>query len=113
MIAALAESDPAATDAFAVAAAVRALGRYSLVRVDAEAGCLQLHRLVQAVVRGEVEGGGGQLRAKHTVHRILSRARPAVGDTDDPTNWPSFEEIWPHLYPPRRISATSPRPGHC
>ncbi|MCG6495394.1 FxSxx-COOH system tetratricopeptide repeat protein [Kitasatospora sp. A2-31] len=99
MVAALAEFDPAATDAFAVAAAVRALGRYSLVRVDAEAGRLQLHRLVQAVVRSEVEGDGGQLRAKHTVHRILSRARPAVGDTDDPANWPAFEEIWPHLYP--------------
>ncbi|WP_405365962.1 FxSxx-COOH system tetratricopeptide repeat protein [Kitasatospora sp. NBC_00039] len=99
MVEALAGSDPAVTDAFAVAAAVRAIGRYSLARVDAEAGGLQLHRLVQTVVRDSLDGTGPQLDAKHTVHRILSGARPVLGDTDDPANWPAFEEIWPHLYP--------------
>ncbi|MBP0448887.1 tetratricopeptide repeat protein [Kitasatospora sp. RG8] len=99
MVEALAESDPAVEDAFAVAAAVRALGRYSLARVDPEAGGLQLHRLVQAVVRDSVTGIDAQLETKHRVHRVLTGARPLVGDTDDPANWPAFEEIWPHLYP--------------
>ncbi|WP_241002910.1 FxSxx-COOH system tetratricopeptide repeat protein, partial [Streptomyces sp. CB01881] len=99
MVEALAESDPAVEDAFAVAAAVRALGRYSLARVDPEAGGLQLHRLVQAVVQDSVTGIDAQLDTKHRVHRVLTGARPLVGDTDDPANWPAFEEIWPHLYP--------------
>ncbi|MEV0533900.1 FxSxx-COOH system tetratricopeptide repeat protein [Kitasatospora sp. NPDC050463] len=99
MVEALGEADPAVTDAFAVAAAVRALGRYSLARVDAEAGGLQLHRLVQAVVRDELGTPLDRALAKHTVHRILTGARPLVGETDDPANWPAFEEIWPHLEP--------------
>ncbi|MFE2725363.1 FxSxx-COOH system tetratricopeptide repeat protein [Kitasatospora sp. NPDC059327] len=93
---ALREADPTVTDSFAVAIAVRALGRYSLARVDTGAGGLQLHRLVQAVVRDELDGLQ-QAVAKHTVHRILTGARPPVGETDDPANWPAFEEIWPHL----------------
>jgi len=35
----------------------------------------------------------------HVVHRILAGARPTRGDTDDPTNWPQYTQIWPHLEP--------------
>ncbi|MFD0277675.1 FxSxx-COOH system tetratricopeptide repeat protein [Kitasatospora sp. NPDC127111] len=98
MVEALAEFDPTVTDAFTVAAAVRALGRYSLARVDTEAGGLQVHRLVQAVVRAEMTEDERKV-AVHRVHRILTGARPVLGGIDDPANWPAFDAIWPHLSP--------------
>ncbi|MER7579621.1 FxSxx-COOH system tetratricopeptide repeat protein [Kitasatospora sp. NPDC097691] len=80
----------------ALAEAIRAIGRYSLARVDTGRGTVQLHRLVQAVVR---DGMTEEERrtAAHDVHLVLASARPARGGVDDPANWPAFDDIWPHL----------------
>jgi hypothetical protein len=61
---------------------------------------LQMHRLVQAVVRSQMSDEE-QVEAMHEVHKILVGARPRQGETDDPTNWSTYDIIWPHLGPSR------------
>ena len=57
-----------------------------------------MHRLVQEAVRNQLDDAQ-KLNTYHEVHRILAGARPRVGDTDDPANWPRYAIIWPHLTP--------------
>ncbi|MGF1425203.1 FxSxx-COOH system tetratricopeptide repeat protein [Kitasatospora sp. LaBMicrA B282] len=100
MIRALVPYDPGLSDKFLLGRVIQAIGRYALAKVDAGANSIQVHRLVQEVIRSEMTVEE-QTDTAHEVHRILTGARPVVGDTDDPANWPAFEEIWPHLSPSR------------
>jgi cellulose biosynthesis protein BcsQ len=77
---------------------IRAIGRYALAKVDNSSRTFQVHRMVQAVIRSGLSDQE-QEDLVHEVHRILVGARPDIGDTDDPENWPRFELIWPHLGP--------------
>ncbi|MER7752979.1 FxSxx-COOH system tetratricopeptide repeat protein [Kitasatospora sp. NPDC097643] len=96
MIAALARYDPRLDGPLALAGAIRAIGRYSLARVDGGRRTVQLHRLVQAAIRCEMTEEE-QRTAVHDVHLVLAGARPVQGDIDDPSNWPAFDDLWPHL----------------
>lgn len=77
---------------------VRELNRFALAKVDQRDNSVQVHRLVQAVLRDQMDADERESTA-HDVHRILLGARPREGDTDDPENWPRYDEIWPHLVP--------------
>jgi tetratricopeptide (TPR) repeat protein len=79
---------------------IQTIGRYGLAKVDNTDHVIQVHRLVQAVIRAELAPGEHE-ELRHHVHRILVGARPLGGDTDDPGNWPRFQLIWPHLLPSR------------
>ncbi|PYC85369.1 ATP/GTP-binding protein [Streptomyces tateyamensis] len=107
MIRALAPYDPGLSDKFLLGRVIQAIGRYALAKVDAGANSIQVHRLVQEVIRSEMTPDDRETTI-HEVHRILIGARPVVGDTDDPANWPSFEEIWPHLSPSRAHDCDEP-----
>ncbi|WTJ79386.1 FxSxx-COOH system tetratricopeptide repeat protein [Kitasatospora sp. NBC_01539] len=98
MTRALAPYDDELTDSFMLGKVIQAVSRYALAKTDANSNSFQVHRLVQAVVRSGMSADE-QNDAVHDVHRILVNARPALGDTDDPQNWPAFEKIWPHLGP--------------
>ena len=76
---------------------VQELSRFALAKVDQSNNTLQVHRLVQAVIRSRMTPGE---RAKtcHDVHSILCGAMPE-GSTDDPRNWPKFDQILPHIFP--------------
>ncbi|GAA2139999.1 hypothetical protein GCM10009760_22800 [Kitasatospora kazusensis] len=100
MIRSLVRYDEELSDTFMLGKVIQAVGRYALAKVDAGSNSFQVHRLVQAVVRSEMTEEE-QIAAMHEVHRILVGARPALGDTDNPANWPRFEKIWPHLSPSR------------
>ena len=78
---------------------IRDISRFALVKVDQGSNSLQIHRLVQAVIRSQLTDDEEQDEARHEVHRILVGARPRQGETDDPANWPTYELIWPHLGP--------------
>jgi MinD-like ATPase involved in chromosome partitioning or flagellar assembly/tetratricopeptide (TPR) repeat protein len=75
---------------------IREIGRFALAKVDQGSNSIQIHRLVQAVIRAQMPDPA-QLSACHEVHHILVGARPRQGDTDDPENWPRYDWIWPHL----------------
>ncbi|WP_082598028.1 MULTISPECIES: FxSxx-COOH system tetratricopeptide repeat protein [unclassified Kitasatospora] len=100
MIRSLVRYDEDLSDVFMLGKVIQAVGRYALAKVDAGSNSFQVHRLVQAVVRSEMDDNAREA-AMHEVHRILVGARPALGDTDNPANWPRFEKIWPHLAPSR------------
>jgi hypothetical protein len=86
---------------------IRAIGRYGLAKVDNVSKTFQVHRMVQAVIRAELTQTEEDT-AIHEVHRVLVSARPDVGDTDDPANWPTFQLIWPHLGPSNAENCDEP-----
>jgi tetratricopeptide (TPR) repeat protein len=100
MIQALIPHDDALRDRMMLGRVVREVGRFALARVDAASNTIQVHRLVQSVIRARMSAGE-QEKACHEVHRVLVGARPRAGDTDDPENWPRYDQIWAHLGPSR------------
>ncbi|MBW8804776.1 MAG: tetratricopeptide repeat protein [Catenulisporales bacterium] len=100
MIQALIPYDDALRDRMMLGRVVREVGRFALARVDAASNTLQVHRLVQSVIRARMSIEE-QEEACHEVHRVLVGARPRIGDTDDPENWPRYDRLWAHLGPSR------------
>ena len=83
---------------------VQELGRYSLVKVSrGELSGVQVHRLIQQVVREDIADEAERLSLRSQVHAILAKARPPQGDVDSPELWPEYEKIWPHLTPSRAV----------
>jgi CO dehydrogenase nickel-insertion accessory protein CooC1/tetratricopeptide (TPR) repeat protein len=87
---------------------IRDISRFALVKVDPGSNSLQIHRLVQAVIQAQMTDQE-RIDARHELHKILTGARPERGDTDDPTNWGTFEIIWPHLGPSEAEECDDPR----
>lgn len=83
-------------DEIKLSAAVGALADYALVRVDAANGSLQMHRIVQAVIRDELPDEQ-RLALRRRVHNLLVAADP--GDPDDPATWPRYAAVRPHVWP--------------
>jgi CO dehydrogenase nickel-insertion accessory protein CooC1 len=87
---------------------IRDISRFALVKVDQGSNSLQIHRLVQAVIRSQMTDEE-QIDARHEVHKILVGARPRQGETDDPANWSTYDIIWPHLGPSVAEECDDPR----
>ena len=87
---------------------IRDISRFALVKVDQGSNSLQIHRLVQAVIRSQMTDEE-QVEARHEVHKILVGARPRQGETDDPANWSTYDIIWPHLGPSVAEECDDPR----
>jgi tetratricopeptide (TPR) repeat protein len=94
----LLQYDPALQERMLLARIIREIGRYALAKVDQGRSSIQVHRLVQAVIRDTMSDEKHQ-ETEHEVHRILVSGRPTTGNTDDPDNWASYRDIWPHLGP--------------
>jgi tetratricopeptide (TPR) repeat protein len=73
--------------------------RFSLAKVDRDvsSNSIQVHRLIQAAVRDQLQPVQYREDTMHVVHKVLAGARPRQGDTDDPGNWEQYDLIWPHL----------------
>jgi len=77
--------------------AVRDIGRYGLAKVDPSRNSIQIHRLVQAVLRDRLSD---EQRAayRRSVHELLAAANP--GDpTEDLQSWPRHADLAPHVLP--------------
>ncbi|MFE9629714.1 FxSxx-COOH system tetratricopeptide repeat protein [Streptomyces sp. NPDC006463] len=89
---------------------IREIGRFALAKVDQTDNSIQVHRLVQAVIRAQLSEEE-QREARHAVHRILAGARPDDDEPiDDPESWPRFNMIWPHLTPSEARFCREPEP---
>ena len=84
------------------------ISRFALVKVDQSSNPVQIHRLVQEVIRSQMNEEE-QVETRHRVHEILSGARPSQGETDDPANWSTYDIIWPHLSPSVAEECDDPR----
>jgi len=97
MIDALKPYDPALQEKLVLGRVIREIGRFALAKIDQVGNSIQVHRLVQAVIRSQLNEQE-QRQARHVVHTVLSGARPDGDEPiDDPGTWPRFEIIWPHL----------------
>ncbi|MBT2508276.1 tetratricopeptide repeat protein [Streptomyces sp. ISL-98] len=99
MIEALRPYDSSLQEKLVLGRVIREIGRFALAKVDQVSNSIQVHRLVQAVIRAQLSEEE-QMDARHAVHRILAGARPDDDEPiDNPETWPRFNTIWPHLGP--------------
>lgn len=85
--------------------AIRALGRYALVDVDKLSNTIQVHRIIQTLLRDDIEGAVGY-RIRHEVHLLLATADP--GDPDEPVSWPRYAQLLSHATPSRQLECREP-----
>jgi cellulose biosynthesis protein BcsQ/tetratricopeptide (TPR) repeat protein len=81
------------------------IGRYALASIDSGRSSIQMHRLVQQVIRDEMDDAR-RASNRETVHTILAVANPA--DTDDPSRWRTYAELRPHIGPCRAVTSRDP-----
>lgn len=99
MIEALKPYDSSLQEKLVLGRVIREIGRFALAKVDQVSNSIQVHRLVQAVIKAQLTEEE-QREARHVVHRILAGARPDDDEPiDNPETWPRFAAIWPHLGP--------------
>jgi len=96
-----------AADELSLDDAVAALRRYSLVQI--EDGKLDVHRMVQAVVRDRLDAAGQEMWAEAAV-RLVNNAFPE--GSDDVRTWPVCAPLLPHaLVVARRSSLLNVEPS--
>jgi tetratricopeptide (TPR) repeat protein len=92
-------------DPILLSTAIRELGRYALTRIDSTSRTIQIHRLVQALLRDELDRDD-QVRIRHSVHMLLANAAPRR--PDDPLNWPTYGDLLAHAEPSRVVECPNP-----
>lgn len=80
--------------------AIREISRYSLAKIDHRSNTLQLHRLVQAVLKNQV-AEADQDAMRHAVHILLVNGAP--NDPNNSANWPRYAELLPHARTSRAV----------
>jgi tetratricopeptide (TPR) repeat protein len=73
--------------------AIREINRYSLAKIDHSRNTIQLHRLVQAVLRDQLDRARWD-SMRHSVHLMLVNGDP--GDPSNSANWPVYADLLPH-----------------
>lgn len=87
--------DPRLSDRLARGTLIQDINRLALIKVDAQAGQIHVHRLVSAVVAQRMSEEERE-RARHDVHLVLAACRP-FGEVENAANWSRFRMLWPHL----------------
>lgn len=81
--------------------AVREISRYSLAKIDHRNNTLQLHRLVQTVLKNRLDAEETDVM-RHAVHVLLVKGDP--GDPDTAANWPQYAALLPHATMSKAVS---------
>ncbi|WP_434446522.1 FxSxx-COOH system tetratricopeptide repeat protein [Lentzea sp. E54] len=90
------ELDAALRDPIKLARAIRDINRYGLAKIDHGNNTLQLHRLVQLVLRNRVMAPQVQAQMRHGAHQLLASLDP--NDPESSRHWPRYRELMPHAY---------------
>lgn len=85
--------DPLAADLYHLDQAIATLRNLSLVQRHPETRTLSIHRLVQAVIRDDMDAANTKMWSEH-----LIRALHAIFPEPDLANWPCCERYIPHVY---------------
>lgn len=89
------ELDAALRDPIRLGRAIRDINRFGLAKIDHRNDTLQLHRLVQLVLRDRMPPQR-RVDMRHGAHLLLANLDP--NDPADPTQWPRYQAILPHAY---------------
>lgn len=90
------ELDAALRDPIKLARAIRDINRYGLAKIDHGNNTLQLHRLVQLVLRNRTMALTLHAQMKHGAHQLLASLDP--NDPDSSKHWSRYRELLPHAY---------------
>ncbi|HET9139008.1 MAG TPA: FxSxx-COOH system tetratricopeptide repeat protein [Actinophytocola sp.] len=90
------ELDVALRDPMQLARAIRDINRYGLAKIDHGNNTIQLHRLVQLVLRNRVTSPQLQAQMRHGAHQLLANLDP--NDPESSRHWPRYRELLPHAY---------------
>jgi len=80
--------------------AIRELGRYALARIDNYHKTLQVHRLIQRLLRDEMSDNEAET-IRHEVHLLLAAADP--DEPEDIEQYPRYEELLAHVFPSQLV----------
>lgn len=80
--------------------AIREINRYSLAKIDHSRNTIQLHRLVQAVLRDQLDRTQWD-NMRHSVHLMLVNGDP--GEPENAANWPVYADLLPHAVNSRAV----------
>jgi MinD-like ATPase involved in chromosome partitioning or flagellar assembly/tetratricopeptide (TPR) repeat protein len=86
--------DPGLRDPILQGQLVREIGRYALATTSGMQRGIQIHRLVQAVIRNSLDEAEQQAN-REAVQLIL--ASYERGSPENPENWATYGLLWPHL----------------
>jgi tetratricopeptide (TPR) repeat protein len=89
------ELDAALRDPIRLGRAIRDINRYGLAKIDHRNSTLQLHRLVQAVLRDRMPPQR-RVEMRHGAHLLLANLNP--NDPITPAQWSRYQAILPHAY---------------
>lgn len=89
-----ADLEPILADPLELGRAIREINRYSLAKIDHRNNTLQLHRLVQLVLRNKLNRDD-QERVLHTAHLLLAGRDPRAPEAVE--HWPTYAELLPHV----------------
>ena len=79
------------------------LVRYGVARFEPRSQRVQVHRLIRAVLREQLDPQRAA-EARATTHRLLGAANP--GNPDDPSTWSLHADIGPHLTASDAVNST-------
>jgi tetratricopeptide (TPR) repeat protein len=96
--------DPQVIDPMIIGKLVHEIDRLALIKLDPSSDQIQVHRLVQLVVRARMTADELE-SAERQVHEILAGARPSRG-VDNPETWDRYRLLWPHLQYSRASTST-------
>jgi tetratricopeptide (TPR) repeat protein len=88
------ELEQTLADPIQLGRAIREITRYSLAKIDHRSDTLQLHRLVQMVLRNKLSPDD-QDRVRHSAHLLLANRDPKKPDSVE--YWPRYAELFPHI----------------
>lgn len=86
--------------------AIGQLARYALIRLDSSSRTIQVHRLIQTLVRAELSTGE-QRTVREEVWELLSAAAPPTAN--DPASQGRYLELLPHVRPSGIAESAGPR----
>jgi hypothetical protein len=86
---------------------LRELGRYALVRIDSASRTIQVHRLVQALLRDDLRPEE-RVAMRGEAHLLLAAAA-APYEPDDTAAWPRYGGLLGHVTPSQVERARDPR----
>lgn len=92
-------------DAFQLGRAIQDIKRFSLAKLDKTAGTLQIHRLVQRVVRARMDDEQRDL-VRRVAHALLANANPGKPDWGD--SWERYQALLPHILASRVVESRDP-----